>query len=117
MNLILYRGPDGLHLSLDPPRDYNFVDLLLDDDFDLATALGCVAHGRATDAARDAVLERVEEVNQAAIAAGNVCRGCGCSDFNACYPPCYWVEPNLCSTCAGDADERPNTRIILPQAA
>ena len=117
MNLILYRGPDGLELCEEPPRDYNFVDLVLDDDFDLATALHCVAHERATEGARHAVLQRIEEVNEAAIAAGNVCRICGCSDFNACYPPCHWVEPNLCSRCDGNPDRAPDPRIILPFAA
>jgi len=32
------------------------------------------------------------------------CRVCGCSQFNACETeagPCGWVEPDLCSACAG----------------
>ena len=32
------------------------------------------------------------------------CRVCGCSDFEACQTPtgpCHWVEPDLCSACAG----------------
>ena len=36
------------------------------------------------------------------------CRSCGCTDLNACWDdktdtPCFWVEPNLCSSCAGQA--------------
>ncbi len=35
---------------------------------------------------------------------GPVCRGCGCTDWNACIEPdgwpCCWVEENLCSACA-----------------
>jgi len=29
------------------------------------------------------------------------CRVCGCSQSRACRPPCHWVEPDLCSHCAG----------------
>lgn len=28
------------------------------------------------------------------------CRICGCTDDHACYGGCYWVEPDLCSSCA-----------------
>jgi hypothetical protein len=28
-----------------------------------------------------------------------VCRVCGCSEFNACWAGCYWVEKDLCSAC------------------
>jgi hypothetical protein len=27
------------------------------------------------------------------------CRGCGCTDANACDGGCFWVEPNVCSRC------------------
>lgn len=27
------------------------------------------------------------------------CRVCGCTDDNACTPPCSWVEADLCSAC------------------
>ena len=30
------------------------------------------------------------------------CRVCGCTDEMACDEGCYWVEPDLCSTCAPD---------------
>lgn len=34
------------------------------------------------------------------------CRKCGCTDNNACIDaygnPCFWVEQDLCSECAGD---------------
>lgn len=29
------------------------------------------------------------------------CRSCACSDTNACPGGCTWVEPDLCSRCAG----------------
>lgn len=28
------------------------------------------------------------------------CRVCGCTDEAACWPTCWWVEPDLCSRCA-----------------
>jgi hypothetical protein len=28
------------------------------------------------------------------------CRVCGCTHDKACEPPCWWEEPDLCSTCA-----------------
>ena len=27
------------------------------------------------------------------------CRVCGCTELAACYPPCFWAEPDLCSAC------------------
>jgi hypothetical protein len=27
------------------------------------------------------------------------CRVCGCTDDNACPGGCFWVEPDLCSSC------------------
>ncbi len=29
------------------------------------------------------------------------CRVCGCTDDNACQPPCSWVAADLCSACGG----------------
>ena len=31
------------------------------------------------------------------------CRGCGCTDDNACPGGCFWVEDDLCSACDPDA--------------
>ncbi|RVU14934.1 hypothetical protein [Methylobacterium oryzihabitans] len=31
---------------------------------------------------------------------GRICRGCGCSQADACAEGCTWVEPDLCSACA-----------------
>jgi len=28
------------------------------------------------------------------------CRICECTDVDACVMPCYWVNDDLCSTCA-----------------
>lgn len=30
-----------------------------------------------------------------------VCRVCGCTDEYGCDGGCYWVEPDLCSSCVG----------------
>lgn len=35
------------------------------------------------------------------------CRVCGCTWDNACEGGCYWVEEDLCSTCAEKMEERP----------
>jgi hypothetical protein len=40
------------------------------------------------------------------IQGGRACRQCGCTEWNACVTdgvPCHWVEPDLCSACAGKA--------------
>lgn len=31
--------------------------------------------------------------------------GCGCIEENACGDGCYWVESDLCSSCADAVDE------------
>ncbi|WP_049974059.1 hypothetical protein [Azospirillum sp. B4] len=33
----------------------------------------------------------------------HACRGCGCTQDHACEGGCWWVEEDLCSTCAGQA--------------
>ena len=32
---------------------------------------------------------------------GSVCRRCGCSEEDACSPPCGWAAEDLCTACAG----------------
>lgn len=27
------------------------------------------------------------------------CKTCGCTDNQACWPTCWWIEPDLCSSC------------------
>lgn len=37
------------------------------------------------------------------------CRGCGCTESNACRTdngPCHWVEADLCSACAARRGRR-----------
>jgi hypothetical protein len=35
-----------------------------------------------------------------------LCRECGCSNLSACEGGCWWVEDDLCSSCA-EAAARP----------
>jgi hypothetical protein len=35
-----------------------------------------------------------------------VCRMCGCTDLQACPEGCWWVGPNLCSSCDYPRDRR-----------
>ena len=46
---------------------------------------------------------------------GPICRECGCTEHDACWPApwpggegCAWAEPDLCTACA-DAQVRPRT--------
>lgn len=32
---------------------------------------------------------------------GPVCRNCGCSQHDACWPSCGWAETDLCTACHG----------------
>ena len=32
------------------------------------------------------------------------CRGCGCTQYNACDGGCWWVEDDLCSECVTDEE-------------
>lgn len=31
---------------------------------------------------------------------GQLCRQCGCSQLDACWPSCSWAKEDLCSACA-----------------
>lgn len=33
------------------------------------------------------------------------CRSCGCTNLEACAAGCFWVQPDLCSKCAGPYEE------------
>ncbi len=48
-----------------------------------------------------------------------LCRVCGCSEFQPCSQDDYWVEDNLCSTCASKPEkhERPLRLSDLPPEA
>lgn len=51
-------------------------------------------------ATRKIVVQAAIALDQAQAAAPVACRECGCTDLEACFPTCSWVEPNLCSSCA-----------------
>lgn len=56
-----------------------------------------------------APIERWEltQIPQRAVAVKR-CRRCGCTEDNACMTiqgPCYWVEDDLCSVCAGKDEQ------------
>jgi hypothetical protein len=49
------------------------------------------------------------------------CRGCGCTEENACAGGCSWVEPDLCSRCASTQREQRSagaraTRSVVAEA-
>lgn len=46
----------------------------------------------------------------------NICRGCGCTDECACEGGCFWVAPDLCSTCSSGGTSR-NTETPARRAA
>jgi len=37
---------------------------------------------------------------------GQVCRVCGCTDFEPCLEGCSWAEADLCSACVGTPGEK-----------
>jgi hypothetical protein len=45
----------------------------------------------------DSVLASIRAADVAA--GGRQCRVCGCTQNAGCDPPCYWIAPDLCSTC------------------
>jgi hypothetical protein len=49
------------------------------------------------------ILEDPLDVSITLDANPDACYGCGCTDSMACPGGCYWVAPNLCSTCAPPA--------------
>lgn len=40
------------------------------------------------------------------------CRECGCTDNNACEGGCYWVEDDLCSSCADKMRQIDNAELV-----
>lgn len=52
-------------------------------------------------------------IDQVLLEIVRTCRSCGCTDEQACFGGCWWVnddgQPDLCSSCAPDVaeDEQP----------
>ena len=73
------------HTEPIPATDYGSVDAE-------AAATWWAAHLAAAQAA--ALVDADLAIRQ--------CRACGCTDDQACWPPCWWVEPDLCNSCPPD---------------
>lgn len=43
------------------------------------------------------------------------CRSCGCSNFSACAGGCWWVEDDLCSSCATAVDVATGSSLVLEE--
>jgi len=57
-----------------------------------------------TPVAREKVCGWIEEEFAEMNKADPVCRVCGCTELCACPEGCWWVEPDLCSSCAEKAE-------------
>jgi len=71
------------------------------NDFDYiqkAFALACRMLAGANWAEQRGILMEFVRENQ-------VCRICGCTQNNACFGGCSWVEEDLCSSCKSDMKE------------
>ncbi|MBI5520230.1 MAG: hypothetical protein HY916_09235 [Desulfovibrio sp.] len=53
-----------------------------------------------TPRGREKVCEIIERLWEEQDADDPACRVCGCTEFMACPGGCWWVEPDLCSSCA-----------------
>lgn len=59
------------------------------------------------------VLQMAEKRLTPEPAAERQCRACGCTDARACWPTCWWVEPDLCSMCAKQIRDHFRQRSVL----
>ena len=77
------------------------IGLHLDQPLDLAIALACAQHGAAERNAATLIISQAQRRAPKAFGLPDTptCRICGCGDLSACWPPCAWVEPDLCSRC------------------
>lgn len=57
-----------------------------------------------------AICTSIDEVVKVVRRISQTCRICGCTDDHACEGGCWWVEPGLCSRCAGVDEE--DTKLI-----
>lgn len=48
-----------------------------------------------------ALLDHIERLHEAlGICGFQVCVLCGCTEYTACSPPCWWAREDVCSACA-----------------
>ena len=86
-------------------REYTYfstVDLSVGDIIIVPVGQGTsVARVCNIDVSESKVDERIMKTINEVVRPLQTCRVCGCSEDRACPGGCYWVEPDLCSTCAG----------------
>ncbi len=63
----------------------------------------CIINGAVTGIIKYAIEFTNGEILYHPAPAPQVCKVCGCSEYDACYHPllenCWWMEPDLCSHC------------------
>lgn len=57
------------------------------------------AHARSSAIDKLDTLERPPADDTDSIFDLRVCFGCGCTDDHACWPPCWWIDVDQCSSC------------------
>jgi hypothetical protein len=104
LRVALREQPDGSDQSLRRQRDVLSAEVL-----ELQNALIDVAHdlfelvgAEATAAAINGNRVELVSVLEAARSSERICRGCGCTECNACPGGCSWASPgsDLCTRCA-----------------
>ena len=63
-------------------------------------AISCSSNKKGIAAKRELVEKFFPVVEEEPLFDEQKCRVCGCTDNNACEGGCYWVEHDLCSSCA-----------------
>lgn len=105
---VVNHSPDGFNWSYGGSGPAQLALALLLDVTDRNTALDhyqdfkrqfVAAWGDTWSITSDDILKWVRQVVVDPPQKKRVCRVCGCTQVQACNPPCYWVEPDLCSAC------------------
>ena len=103
-------GPIALVATRDGPRLHEpdeqalgSITLDIGRELDLAIVIACAQRGAALAEITHQVIARAIAEQPIAFGfegEGQKCRVCGCGDLHSCWPPCWWVERDLCSRCA-----------------
>jgi hypothetical protein len=80
------------------------------DELQKAFALACRILSDNSEYSWDIWQEEIKE----RVHTEQVCRVCGCTDDNACSGGCWWVEEDLCSACAGEAENEDSDAELPP---
>lgn len=54
--------------------------------------------------------EQIREAFEQGAIKRPACRECGCTDDAACFPTCWWIEPDLCSACQVRPEDGPGEK-------